>query len=170
MHNDFEQKRWEGLFRGSVLSSAITKHVTYLTSADTRAQGLILLNSALIPVALSGIQTEILMPAVMLSIFTALMTITLCVFCLYPKRFLSDNGSINILNYVEFSKLKEEDFLNRMRDLFADKEKLAEAAARDLHHLGTKIVGPKYMFLRFAYIVFLVGQLSAVLLAALKMR
>lgn len=169
MSDNLENKRWEGLFRGSILSSAFSKHITYLTSADTRAQGLILLNSGLVTLALGGIQSETFRLAAMLSLFTALLTITFCVFCLYPKRLSTKNEPVNILHYVEFSKMTQEDFVVRMRDLFADKEKLAEAAVRDLHHLGSKIVSPKYIFLRLAYCIFLIGQLSAVLMAVIEM-
>ncbi len=165
-----EQKRWEGLFRGSVLSATIAKHVSYITSADTRAQGLILLNAALVPLAINGMRTDAVRPAAILCIITALLTITLCIFCLYPKRLSKKGEKKNLLHYVEFSSLPETVFLEGMKDLFSDKEKMAEAAARDLYHLGTRIVGPKYLFLRYAYIVFLVGQLTAALLALAAFR
>lgn len=160
-----DQQKWEGLFRGSVLSTAIQKHVSYLLSADTRAQGLILLNSALVPLALNGMLTDDLRTAATICALTSLLTITLCIFCLYPKRLSGKGESRNILHYVEFSRMTEEQFLAEMRGLFADKEKLAETAVRDLHHLGSKIAWPKYLFLRMAYAVFLVGQLTAALLA-----
>jgi hypothetical protein len=165
-----DQQRWEGLFRGSVLSTAITKHVSYLTSADTRAQGLILLNSALIPLALSGFLQETLRYPSLLCLLTALLTICLCIFSLYPKRIGVGKGRGNLLHYAEFGRMGEEAFVERMKEHFADKEKLAEAAVRDLYHLGSKIVAPKYFFLRCAYAVFLVGQLSAVLWAVLVIR
>jgi hypothetical protein len=160
-----QQQKWEGLFRGSVLSATIAKHVSFITSADTRAQGLILLNAALVPLAINGMRTDALRTAAILCILTALLTITLCIFCLYPKRLRSKRKDGNILHYVEFSALSEEVFLSEMKELFSDKEKLAEAAVRDLYHLGSRIVAPKYLFLRFAYLVFLVGQLLAAFLA-----
>ena len=165
-----EQKKWEGLFRGSVLSAAISKHVSYIASADTRAQGLILLNAALVPLAINGIQTDSLHLAAILCMLTSLFTITLCIFCLFPKRLPLKGTNKNILHYVEFSALSEEAFLDQMKGLFNDKEKLTEAAVRDLYHLGSRIVGPKYVFLRYAYIVFLLGQLTAVLVALMNSK
>jgi len=162
---DEQQKKWEGLFRGSVLSTLINKHVQTGVMADTRAQGLILLNAALVPLAINGMNTDALQTAAIICAITSLLTITLCIFCLYPKRLPPRGGHKNLFHYVVFSKMKEEDFLEEMKALFADKEKLAEAAVRDLHHLGSRIVAPKYFFLRTAYCVFLVGQLSAALLA-----
>jgi hypothetical protein len=162
--SDEQQAKWSGLFRGSVLSAAIAKHVSFISSADTRAQGLILLNAAFVPVAINGMRVDALRPASILCLLTCLITITLCIFSLYPKRFRSKTGK-NLLHYVDFSTLDEATYMEHMRELFHDKEKLAEAAARDLYHLGSRIVAPKYLFLRFAYIVFLLGQLSAVLLA-----
>jgi Family of unknown function (DUF5706) len=163
-----EQKQWEGLFRGSVLSAAMSKHVSYVTSADTRAQGLIILSAALIPLAINGMQLDSLRPAAMLCMLTSLLTISLCIFCLFPKRLSLKGNRKNLLHYVEFSTLSEHEFLGEMKELFHDKEKLAEAAVRDLYHLGSKIVRPKYVFLRFAYIVCLVGQLTAVFVALLN--
>lgn len=158
-------KKWESLFRGSVLSTAISKHVSYIASADTRAQGLILLNAALVPFTINGMQTHSLKPAAIICMLTSIITIILCIFSLFPKRLSLKGPEKNILHYVEFSTLSEEEFLVHMKGLFSDKEKLAETAVRDLYHLGSKIVGPKYMFLRFAYIAFLIGQLTAVLVA-----
>ncbi len=163
-----EQQKWEGLFRGSILSTAITKHVQYLTSADARAQGLILLNSALIPLALNTISKTPFQSAAFLCLFTSIVTICLCIFSLYPKRLKL--GTKNLLHYAEFSQMSENEFLLEMKAQFADKEKLAETAARDLYHLGSKIIAPKYFFLRLAYGVFLIGQLSAILAAVLATR
>ncbi len=160
-----QQQRWEGLFRGSVLSSTVAKNTALITSSDTRAQGLILLNSVLVPLAISGMKTSDLRAAALLSIVTALLTITLCIFCVYPKRLRSKVGTRNILHYAEFSTLDEETYVRLMKELLNDKEKMAEAVVRDLYHLGTRIVAPKYLLLRIAYLTFLIGQLSAVLLA-----
>lgn len=165
-----QQRKWEGLFRGSVLSATLNKHVGYFTSADTRAQGLILLNTALVTLALNGMQNEELRSAALLSVITALFTMTLCIFSLYPKRLPSKRDSENILHYVQFSAMSEVEFLAQMKDVLADRDKLAEAAVRDLYHLGSKIIGPKYMFLRFAYIVFLLGQLTSALWAVAATR
>ncbi len=159
-----DQERWQGLFRGSVLSAAIAKHVSFLTSADTRAQGLILLNSALVPLAINGLRTPAYHLASTICVLTALVTICLCIFSLYPKR-LGSKTSKNLLHYVSFSNMSEKAYLEEMKKAFADNEILAEMAVKDLHHLGSKIIKPKYFFLRVAYAVFLLGQLTAALAA-----
>ncbi len=168
MNDDSE--RWPGLFRGSVLSATIAKHVSYVTSGDSRAQGLILLNSALIPLALNGMAHQELRTAATLCLITALATICLCIFSLYPKRLKGKEEGVNLLHYAEFCRLSERDYLDRMRALCEEPGRLAEAVARDLYHLGTRIVAPKFLLLRFAYIVFLLGQLTAALLATLALR
>jgi hypothetical protein len=159
-----DQERWLGLFRGSVLSAAIAKHVSFLTSADTRAQGLILLNSALVPLAINGLRTPAYHLASTICVLTALVTICLCIFSLYPKR-LGSRTAKNLLHYVSFSNMSEKAYLEEMKKAFADNEILAEMAVKDLHHLGSKIIKPKYFFLRVAYAVFLLGQLTAALAA-----
>ncbi len=165
-----QQQKWGGLFRGSVLSTVINKHISYLASADTRAQGLILLNTALVTLALNGMRSEELQEAALLSAITALFTITLCIFSLYPKRLSSKGDTKNILHYAQFITLSEAEFLAQLRSMFADRETLSDAAVRDLYHLGSRIIGPKYMFLRFAYIIFLLGQLTSALLAIIAIR
>ena len=166
---DEQQQKWEGIFRGSVLTAAFAKHISFLTSADTRAQGLILLNAALVPLSLSGMQTQNLRLAATMCALTSLVTITLCIFSLYPKRIGAKNRK-NILHYVQFGAMREEEFLEQMRVLLADKQQLTEAAVRDLYHLGKNILAPKYVFLRLAYISFLVGQLPAALIAVQASR
>jgi hypothetical protein len=158
---DSQDERWAGLFRGGVISAIIAKHVGYLTSADTRAQGLIILNSGLASIALTGIKNPSYALPATLCIVTAIVTIILCVLALYPKQ-LGARSSMNVFHYAHFKRMSEQEYLSEMKKALSDNSLLAEMVAKDLYHLGKKVLAPKYFFLRLAYAAFLIGQLVAV--------
>lgn len=162
-----EQGPPQPVFRGAILSATIAKHVSYFISADNRGQGLIALNAVLIPVAFSGLRyAGELRAAALVCILTALVTICFAIFALYPKRFgPKDKSFINVLHYSHFGRISEAEYIKRMAVLYEDNDKLAEVAARDLYHFGTRILGPKIMLLQGAYLAFLFGNLIAVMLA-----
>ena len=55
MNSEEGQKLWEGLSRGQAMSTTTNKFMTNIVLADKKAQGLILLNSILIPIALNWV-------------------------------------------------------------------------------------------------------------------
>ena len=72
---DEQKKKWEGVFRGSILSATMTKHTSYIGFADQRAQGMIGINAILIPVALTGLKTVTFHTAAMVSLVTSIVVI-----------------------------------------------------------------------------------------------
>lgn len=58
---------WNALVRGLVLSAALAKNNVYIVVADLRARGMVLINSFVIPLAITGAElSATLLPALFL--------------------------------------------------------------------------------------------------------
>ena len=84
------ENHWPALLRGSVLSSAQSKHVQYISLADRRAQVVITINAFLIPIAISAYQIQEIRIGITLYVIAAALSIFFAVICLMPKRYQRD--------------------------------------------------------------------------------
>jgi hypothetical protein len=169
---DEQALKWKALFRGSILSTTINKHVSYVGVADRRAQGIITINTILVPLALAGIQNTVLQFGAVISIITALLSVTAAIFSLYPKRGsnLHKQSTIrfNPLHFSQIDCLSAEEYMAEMNKNLQDTSKLAELAAFDIYHLATVIVSPKFHWLKRSYFIFLIGNFLALLSIAFQ--
>lgn len=157
------QIKWKGLFRGSLLSTTINKHVSYVGFSDRRAQGIITINALLIPIALSGSQNPLFQMGSIITIFTAVLSICSSFISLYPKKYGHKTHSHqDLLHFSQIQKLSENQYLELMRKALVDTSTLAEMAARDLYHLSKRVLGPKFFWLKISYFIFLIGNLIAI--------
>ena len=163
------QSRWQALFRGSLLSTTMNKHVSYVGLADRRAQGIITINSILIPLALSGSQNPIFMNGALVAIATALLSISTAIFSLYPKRYGHKNHAHrDLLHFSQIQRFSEERYLELMKEALEDTGLLAEMITQDLYHISQRILHPKFFWLKISYFSFFIGNLIALLLIGLK--
>lgn len=159
-----DKYRWEALFRGQILSTTTTKFFNYVALADQKAQGLIFMNSILIPVALNWIDKPQYHLSALICIFTAVLSIMAALICIYPKRRggRKPDGTFNLLHFGDIGRMKEEEFMAEFQPKFNDPAKLAEIAAKDIHDVARRIIRPKFYWLKFSYIVFFFGNLGAI--------
>lgn len=163
------QSRWQSLFRGSLLSTTMNKHVSYVGLADRRAQAIITINSILIPIALSGSQNDMFMRGSIVAIMTAIISISAAIFSLYPKRYgLKKHAHHDLLHFSQIQTLSEKKYLELMKEALEDTGLLAEMMTRDLYHISQRILHPKFFWLKISYFVFFIGNLFALLLIAFK--
>lgn len=73
-----------------------------------------------------------------------------------------DQGSSSILIFEDFSKLSKIDYIDQMRNLMTDKDKVYDEMSAQLHHLGT-MANRKYEMLRRSYSVFRWGVIITIL-------
>lgn len=159
-----DKHRWEALFRGQILTTTTTKFFNYVALADQKAQGLIFMNSILIPVALNWIDKPEYHLSAIICIFTAVLSIMAALICIYPKRRRGrkPDGTFNLLHFGDIGRMKEEEFLSEFQPKFNDPEQLAEIAVKDIHDVARRIIRPKFFWLKFSYIVFFFGNLAAI--------
>lgn len=157
------QSRWQGLFRGSLLSTTINKQINYVGFADRRAQGIITINAILIPVAINGSQNPLFQLGSILAVLTAILSISAATYSLYPKSYTTKKEHHKyLLHFSQIQKLSESHYMKLMKEALADTGKLAELATHDLYHLSTRILKPKFFWLKVSYFIFLFGYIISI--------
>ncbi|MFP4313111.1 MAG: Pycsar system effector family protein [Alphaproteobacteria bacterium] len=159
-----DQPRWEALFRGQILSTTTTKFFNYVALADQKAQGLIFMNSILIPVALNWIDKPNYHLSSVICIFTAVSSILTAMICIYPKRRKGKkpDGTFNLLHFGDIGRMKEPEFMDEFLPVFNNPSQLAEVAAKDIHDTARRIIRPKFFWLKLSYLIFFFGNLAAI--------
>jgi hypothetical protein len=161
------QLKWKALFRGSLLSTTINKHVSYVGLADRRAQGIITLNALLVPVALNGSQNPLFVYGAIATIISAFLCITAAFISLYPKKYSGKKEKhAGLLHFSQIQKFSEKRYLDLMNEALQDTSVLAKMASRDLYHISKRILHPKFRWLKISYLIFLSGNFIALILIA----
>lgn len=144
-----------------------------LTSiADSKANMMIQINGLIMSIMLasSSIILEARMwlriPCASLA-STALVSIVFAVLAARPKlqpasltASALQTGRSNLLFFGNFGRMEEDVFLERMRDLFTEDEKIYDQLSRHMHAVGKVLLG-KFRLLRISYTVFLVGLFAS---------
>lgn len=159
-----QSQRWEALMRGQIIAATIQKLFNYITIADQKAQMIIILNSIMIPLALSEMNDPDLKIGATIAIITAIISIFLSILCIYPKRRSGrkPDGSINHLHFADIGMLKEKQYMESFFPIYNDKARLTEEAVKDLHDVSRRILLPKFRWLKLAYISFFLGYFIAI--------
>lgn len=159
-----DKARWEALFRGQIMGTTTQKFFNYVALADQKAQGLIFMNSILIPVALNWLEIPGYQVGSIICIATAVCSIMAALICIYPKRRAGrkPDGSINLLHFGDIGKLREAEFLDEFMPIYNDLNKLAVVVAKDVHDTARRIIRPKFFWLKLSYLVFFFGNLIAI--------
>lgn len=159
--------QWEALLRGQVMAATVAKFYSYITLSDQKAQGMILLNSVLVPFSIHWAEQGPFAGPASLAIGTALASIFLAIACIYPKRRPQSRPghATNLLHFGDIAQLSETAFLQQFLPVYNDPGALSRAAAEDLHDVATRIIAPKFFWLKLAYGAFFVGNAAAVLWA-----
>ncbi len=145
-----------------------------LTSiADSKANMMIQINGLIMSIMLasSSIIIEARMwlriPCASLA-STALVSIVFAVLAARPKLLKPatltvealESGRTNLLFFGNFGRLEEDVFIERMRDLFGEDEKIYDQLSRHMHGVGRVLLG-KFRLLRISYTMFLVGLFAS---------
>lgn len=138
-------------------------HVELSAMADVKANVLITATSILlsITIAFSSSQTEVRASVVGLAAFTTL-ALVFAIFAVLPKyvreRVDTSHGSrFNVLFFGHFASMPVEEYVEEIREITRDYDRIIEATARDIHGIGSYLESHKYRYLRFAYTAFLLG-------------
>lgn len=69
-------------------------------------------------------------------------------------------GQPNVLFFGTFTQLSEDEFADRIIAELGEDERIYRAMLRDIHQNGMVLQHKKYRFLRYAYLLFLVGLVA----------
>jgi hypothetical protein len=165
-----ETTHWPALLRGSVLSSAQSKHVQYISLADRRAQVVITINAFLIPLAISAYKHAQIRLGITLYVLAAALSIFFAVMCLMPKRYQSAAGSkSNLLHFSGIWQYDEDTYKALMRESLESRNTITELMISDIYHLSHDVLRPKFQWMRLSFYAFLSALVSALLFIALPL-
>ena len=159
------QMLWQGLVRASILSATTHKLYRYISLADQKAMGLIIVNSAIIPFAMNGLDnhSDFKIPAT-LAIITGTISIMMAIICIFPKRRGGRKpiGQRNLLHFSEIAMLSEDEFMAEFNPVYNDRGALSQAVIKDIYDVSSRVLAPKFWLLKASYIVFFIGNLIAI--------
>ncbi len=155
---------WPALLRGSVLSSAQSKHVQYISLADRRAQVIITINAFLIPLTLSGYTKPEIRIGIILFSLAAALSIFFAIISLMPKRYKVDaSGSGNLLHFSGIWQYDETSYKELMKGALESRNTITELMVSDIYHLSNDVLRPKFRWIRLSFYAFLVGLSCALI-------
>ncbi|RFM27346.1 Pycsar system effector family protein [Deminuibacter soli] len=141
--------------------------------SDKKAHILITVNAIILSGALSLVikkledESTLIIPAFIL-LAVNLLSVMLAVLATRPslsKRVLPKNKfgyrEVNLMFFGSFYKLMPHEYTAGIRELAGDEEKLMHAMTRDGFFLA-RALGKKYLLLRYAYSVFMVGLIVSI--------
>lgn len=157
--------RWQGLVRASILSATTHKLYRYISLADQKAMGLIVMNSVIIPLAMNNINSPEFKISATLAIITGVISIFMAIICIFPKRKGGNKpmGKRNLLHFSEIGVLSEKQFMEEFNPVYNDRGALAQMVIKDLYDVSHRVLIPKFALLKWSYTTFFVGNLLAVL-------
>jgi len=161
----------------SMLRLTARNQINLSSIADNKANILISINSIVLTVLVSiGIgrisdYPVITFPAIVFLI-PCLSTIVLAILSTRPKissgKFTKEdihNKRVNLLFFGNFYRMEMDEYEWAMKEMMADTDYLYSSMIRDQYSLG-KVISRKYLLLRIAYTVFMIGIILSSLLFA----
>ena len=143
-------------------------HVQLSVMADLKANMLITMAGVLITLILPRLQdVQFRWTAATLMLF-CLLTVVLAGYASMPKLTLRrDPGSpsspsFNLLFFADFGQLDYPDYEAAMEEMMNDPSQTYERQVREVYLLGQYLARGKYPFVRLAYIAFIAGLVSSV--------
>tara|TARA_Y100001001_G_C7948301_1_gene288118 strand:- start:20 stop:517 length:498 start_codon:yes stop_codon:yes gene_type:complete len=139
--------------RGSLAAAVIQKMMSYITLADQKAQAAIILNSVIIPLALTGLDDPDFKVMSSFAIIAGVISIFGAIMCIYPKRRegTKPDGSHNYLHFGDIASLREHEYLARFLPIYNDTRRLSREVVKDLHDMSHRIIRPKFFWLKVSY-------------------
>lgn len=157
-------QHWVALTRGNILASNTQKLYSYITLADQKAMGLIILNSIIIPLAMNGISDPDIKIAATISVITSVASVFFAIICIFPKRSSKKRpkGVHNLLHFADIGAMHEKQYLELIKPVYDDCDALALAVLKDYHDVSKRVLIPKFSLLKKAYIIFFAGNFIAI--------
>ena len=149
-----------------MLGSVQAHHVQLSAMADLKASIVITAASIVLSVAV-GFSVEDIRPSLLvLSGFMAVALVMAVLAALpkvRPKHHIGPElpKGFNLLFFGHFVSLSLERYVEEMTPILNDNRKLAEARVKDIYEMGVYLEKDKYRFLRYAFMVFVAGLLTA---------
>lgn len=153
-------------------------HVQLSAMADVKANMLLTMSSVVLTLSLPQVlkgEHQHLWPFYIL-IGSCLLTICLAAYAVMPKLPPANlpppdvySPNFNVLFFGDFTRISQEEYLNRMAELMNDHSQGYEAQAREVYLLGQFLAKKKYRFLRYGYLSFVTGLFATLVAFGISM-
>jgi hypothetical protein len=151
----------------TLLRNTYRVHIALNTLADSKANFLITVNSALMILASSHgmtyVHNRLLLIPIVVIVLTCIGSMALAVLCARPrvdheayKRQADGTTRGNLLFFGSFCKLSGPEFNQEMLDVLHDREQVYSVMLSDLYQMG-KVLDRKYARLKTAYAILMLG-------------
>jgi hypothetical protein len=150
-------------------------HFRLSDMADNKAHLMVVICSLMLPLLLERLYDAQYHHPVMFMMVTCVVSILCALYSAMPtyhRRQVGKprvkNPNFNILFFGNFTQLTYEEFENEMERVINDRDLVYESLLRDLYALGEVLNDKKYRFVRWSYVVFMVGLLLSGIALALS--
>jgi len=163
----------------TMFKTALRNHVDISAIADRKANTLISVNAIIISIVLSALFPKLdsnpflFYPSVTILV-ASFITIILAILSTIPKvtqgeisREDVENKKGNLLFFGNFHEMKLEDYQWSVKKLMESKDYIYSSMTTDLFFLG-KVLNRKYILLRYAYYVFILGLFMSIIVFIFK--
>ncbi len=142
-------------------------HVQLSAMADVKANMMLTISALIITFSIGHLSNPLLRWPVLVLIASCLATIISAAYAVMPKldrRFRPDldNPDCNILFFGNFMNLEYEEYARLMEGVMNDASRVYEVQVREVYELGVFLGRRKYVYVRLAYLFFIVGLLASV--------
>lgn len=170
MDKPSEDEKWQALIRAQIMSATTNKFMVIMQLVDQKAQVMILLNSALVPMCLNALEHGSFTKAAIISIVTAVLSILSAIVCIYPKRKYRKRGDrgLNLLHFNDIGHMEENEYMALFKPVYNDQSLLAQAVMHDLHDTSRYSIRPKFFWLKITYGTFAAGNIIALIVVLLE--
>jgi hypothetical protein len=158
------EEKWPALRKSNILSNILNKHVQFIALADRRAQGTLTIFAFLIPLSIAGMGNPAIKVAMSIFLLFALASACCALLSLLPKRYNAvKECDCQMLHFSGISRFKESEYMERMKVMLNDKERLAAAVTLDIYHISHDILRPKFLWMRISYFLLFTGSAIAII-------
>lgn len=159
--------------RETVFRVTLRNHMQLSKIADNKANIMLSVNAIIVSVILGSLlpaaeDDHVFRIPLLVLLFTCVATIVMATISTIPQvtegKYSRDDvvkKKVNLLFFGNFHAVPLDEFQWGMEQLLNDEEYLYSSLSKDLYFLG-KVLHRKYKFLRYTYIIFMVGMLATV--------
>lgn len=152
----------------------LRNHIQLSAIADNKSNIMLSINAIIISVVLAELVSKVdkhsylLIPTTIL-LLTCVIAVVFATIATIPKITRGNlsiedinNKKGNLMFFGNFYNMSLDDYTYGVKELMKDKDYLYSTMIRDLYFLG-KVLNKKYKYLRFCYLVFVIGLLISVM-------
>ncbi len=136
-------------------------HVQLSAMADTKASILMGATFVIFTITIGQVRSTAAPLALLILGGAAFFSAVFAVLAILPATHYRRGGAINLLFFGSFTQLGEEEYLDRLTERLRSEDSIYRTMARDIYQNGRVLARKKYLYLGYAYRIFLAGLVAS---------